>query len=160
MVNYRYFLDITHNKAATTINYCVRKPGVGLKIDSWKRSILTIFQFFPAKIFLTNANCYEFSTDKFIVHTIRRKTQYDVQPTYHIKQAVRFIMRWSGLHCIQVNTDGFLVLVKSMSEVHVFGSLIIAWFSNRTGTSVDDDACVFSPFRALSLRQLTFPSCC
>lgn len=37
------------------------------------------------------------------------------QPTYHIKQAVRFIMRWSGLHCIQVNTDGFLVLIKSRS---------------------------------------------
>lgn len=35
------------------------------------------------------------------------------QPTYHIKQAVRFIMRWSGLHCIQVNTDGFLVLIKA-----------------------------------------------
>lgn len=47
------------------------------------------------------------------------------QPTYHIKQTVRFIMRWSGLHCILVNTDGFLVLIKSRSQVHVFGSLII-----------------------------------
>lgn len=46
------------------------------------------------------------------------------QLTYHIKQAVRFIMRWSGLHCIQVNTDSFLVLIKSRSQVHVFGSLI------------------------------------
>lgn len=53
------------------------------------------------------------------------KTRYEMcQPTYHIKQAVRFIMRWSGLHCIQVNIDGFLVLIKSRSQVHVFGSLI------------------------------------
>ena len=44
------------------------------------------------------------------------KMRYEMcQPTYHIKQAVRFIMRWSGLHCIQVNTDGFLVLIKSRS---------------------------------------------
>ena len=53
------------------------------------------------------------------------KMRYEMcQPTYHIKQAVRFIMRWSGLHCIQVNTDGFLVLIKSRSQVHVFDSLI------------------------------------
>ena len=56
--------------------------------------------------------------------------------------------------------------------------LILGWFSNRTGTSVDNGArksnnwltngraanwapeVVFSPFRALSRRQLTFPSCC
>ena len=57
----------------------------------------------------------------------------------------------------------------------------IGWFSNRTGTSVNDGArklnnwldqvtngraanwvpeVVFSPFCALSRRQLTFPSCC
>ena len=53
------------------------------------------------------------------------KRDMKCQPTYHIKQAVRFIMRRSGLHCIQVNTDGFLVLVKNRSQVHVFGSLII-----------------------------------
>ena len=53
------------------------------------------------------------------------KMPYEMcQPTYHIKQAVRFIMRWSGLHCIQVNTDGFLVLIKGRSQVHVFDSLI------------------------------------
>ena len=55
----------------------------------------------------------------------------------------------------------------------------IGWFSNRTGTSVDDGALKsnnwvdqyyrvanwapeveFSPFRALSRRQMTFPFCC
>ena len=70
-------------------------------------------------------------------------------------------------------------------SVNVFGTNVpiegtkVGWFSNRMGTSVDD--CVsksnswidqwqpaanwvpeveFSPFRALTRRQMTFPSCC
>ena len=125
MVNYRYFLDITHNKAATTINYCVRKPGLWLKIDSWERSILTLFQFFLQKSFELMQTVMNLAQINLLFIQMHSKTRYEMcQPTYHIKQAVRFIMRWSGLHCIQVNTDGFLVLKKSRSQVHVFDSLI------------------------------------
>ena len=125
MVNYRYFLDITHNKAATTINYCVRKPGLWLKIDSWKRSILTLFQFFLQKSFELMQTVMNLAQINLLFIQMHSKMWYEMcQPTYHIKQAVRFIMRWSGLHCIQVNTDGFLVLIKGRSQVHVFDSLI------------------------------------